>query len=301
MRWTWMTIVAGSIAIFAAAPALGRPIDETATAAADGTVRVSNVSGSVKVVGVQGTKVHVTGTAGEKVEDVTVEASGGNVRIEVVLPKNMRGGGGDADLVIEVPKTAEVEVETVSASIEVDGVQGALEVESVSGNVDVQGPCAAIEAATVSGAIDVVGRVERIEAESVSGAITLEDVAGHIEAQTTSGTIEIDGGEVAKVECTSVSGDIRFEGRPAKEAELVLENFSGSVDVVLGADPDASIEIETFSGAIDSEFGGKVERPQFGPGASLAETLGDGSAQISISTFSGSVELKEKGAAGEKK
>jgi DUF4097 and DUF4098 domain-containing protein YvlB len=301
MRWTRIVIVAGTMAIFGTGQVWGGPIDETVTASADGTVRVSNVAGSVRVVGAQGTNVRVTGTVDEKVEDVRIEESAGNVRIEVVLPRNLRGNGGDADLVVEVPKGADVEVETVSASIEVEGVAGSLELESVSGGVGVRGPCAAVEASTVSGSIDVVGGMERVEVESVSGAIRLEEVGGRVGAETTSGSIEVDAEGLSKVECTSVSGGIRFDGSPADDAEVILENFSGSIDVVLGANPDADIEIETFSGTIDSEFNGRVHRPEFGPGASLAETLGKGSAQISISTFSGDVELKKKAAAGKGK
>lgn len=278
-----------------------RPIDETVPLSAKGTVRVSNLAGSIKIVGGRGTDVHVTGTADEKVKEVSIDARGDEVEIEVVLDDHIRGNGGQADLVIHVPSDARVEVETVSASIDVDGVRGAHELSSVSGDIGVRGGAKSPEDAvvaeieSVSGAIDVEGWVGRVETSSVSGATTLRGINGAIEAQTTSGAIDVVDSDAEHVECTSVSGTLRFAGAPKKDAELTFENFSGSVELALPSDLDAELEVTTFSGGIDSAHGGEVERPEFGPGSSLAETFGDGSARISVNTFSGPVSIEKQG------
>jgi DUF4097 and DUF4098 domain-containing protein YvlB len=287
-----------------ASPAGSAPVDETVPAAKDGTVRISNVSGSLTIETHDAAEVRVTGTTGEKVEKVSVEASGGDVVIEVVLPDEMRGGGGDAHLVIRVPKGADVEAETVSAGVDVEGVGGTLAVESVSGDIDVRA-AGDVEVSTVSGRIDVADAAGSVEAESVSGAIGILKCGPSVEATTTSGAIEVGAERLEWVECTSVSGSIVVAGTPSrgkKAAEIRIENFSGSVVLELPAEAGASLEVETFSGDIDSELGGRVERPDHGPGESLDATVGDGSARVSISTFSGSVELRKgrggKGGAG---
>ena len=56
----------------------------------------------------------------------------------------------------------------------------------------------------------------------------------------------------------------------------------------------ATIDVETFSGSIRSEFDGRSHRERYGPGASLSVIRGDGDADISVSTFSGSVTLEKR-------
>ncbi|MFN8178212.1 MAG: DUF4097 family beta strand repeat-containing protein [bacterium] len=278
-----------------ATAAAARSIDQTVAVGEHGKVRVSNVAGSVKIRGGSGSEVRVTGTADEKVKDVEVTSKAGDVEIEVVLEKEIHGRGGVADLVIDVPSGVRLDVQSVSASVDVDGVKGKLELQSVSGDVTVRGDAEDAEINTVSGGIDVDGSIGRVESESVSGATTLRNVADTIEAKTTSGSIDIEAPGVEKAQCTSVSGEIRFAGAAKKDAELTFENFSGAVELALPTDLDADVTVKTFSGSIRSEHGGKVERPEFGPGSSLNETFGEGSARIAVNTFSGSVSLSKQG------
>ena len=301
MRATTILLTTTLASAVLATGVAARPIDETVTLPADGTVRVSNVAGSVKVTGGSGTQVHITGTADEKVKDVSIETKGDEVKIEVELEDHIRGHGGEAALLIQMPSGARLEVETVSASIDVDGLKGELELTSVSGGIDVRGDAKSAELESVSGSIDVDGAVGRVETSSVSGATTLRGIHGSIESETTSGSIDITASEAEHVECTSVSGSLRFTGKPKKDAELTFENFSGSVELSLPADLDADVEVHSFSGSIDSEFGGKVERPEFGPGSSLAETFGEGSARISVNTFSGGASIEKQGGAEKSK
>ena len=55
----------------------------------------------------------------------------------------------------------------------------------------------------------------------------------------------------------------------------------------------ARFEVSTFSGRIDNDFGPDGERTsRFAPGRALEHTTRDGSARISIETFSGNVFLR---------
>ncbi len=277
-----------------AAPAAADDIDETVGADPKGNVWIENVAGSVTVTAWDRAEVQVKGSYERRVREVEIDADGeGDVSIEVVVPDHMRGGGYEADLEIRVPKGASVEVETVSASIDVEGVEGSLELESVSGAVDVRGPSAGVEAGTVSGSIEVRGDIAWVEAESVSGSVEITDTKDQVEASTTSGRIEIRGGDYDQVSCESVSGRILFEGGLRKDAQVDVESFSGTVVLRLPADLDADIEAETFSGSIDSDFG-DPRRERFGPGEWLSTTVGKGSARIDVSSFSSSIRLEKR-------
>ena len=78
-------------------------------------------------------------------------------------------------------------------------------------------------------------------------------------------------------------------------AELAIEGFSGATVVTLPADLNATISVETHSGSIRSDFGDdRVRTEKYGPGAWLETEVGDGSAEIEISSFSGSVKLSKR-------
>ncbi|MBZ0267562.1 DUF4097 domain-containing protein [bacterium] len=294
MRMKRWPAAAAVLWLAVASTAAGGTVDTKVDCAADGTGSISNVAGKVEVEGWDRKEVHVTGTLGEKVRELHVDAEDGDVDIEVELPRRMRGGGGDADLTVRVPKGVTLEIETVSASIRVKNVEGELELESVSGSIDVRADAKLAELATVSGGIDVNGKIPTVEAESVSGAITLRETSGRAEVATTSSRIAIDGGDFVSVSCTSVSGGIEFDGNPVGNGDFEFENFSGSIELTLPGNVNADFEMESFSGGIHSELGGHVDREEHGPGKSLAVTYGNGSAEFSVTTFSGSIRVRKK-------
>jgi DUF4097 and DUF4098 domain-containing protein YvlB len=286
--------LAAALLLAAGAALAGTPIDERTDAASDGTIIVENINGSVVVTGWDKNEVHLTGSLSEDADELIFERDGDTVTIEVKFPRRIRGNVEESDFDIKVPEGSSLEIETVSADIDVEGVRGEHDLESVSGNVTVEGDAKRLDAESVSGFVEVTGRIPEVSAESVSGRITLEGTEGEADASTTSGGIEIVGGNFRRVSCESVSGKIRFEGTPAEDGEFHFECLSGSVTLVLPSDLSAEVEVESFSGSIDSDFGGKVHHPKYGPGASFDAVYGDGDADITVETFSGSVKIREK-------
>jgi len=293
MLRNWM-IPAAAVLLVAGTAQADRPVDETVKADKKGVVSISNVAGSVTVTGWDKAEVKVTGTVDDEVLAVEVDSRDGEVEIEVKLPRRSHHGG-DADLIVQVPKGSSLEIETVSADIEVSGVGGSLDLESVSGQVDVEGGNAEAEVSTVSGNITLSGKFPGVEAESVSGDIEVTGASGHVEVSATSGRIEVTGSDFDRVECESLSGDVRFDGNPKAGADLSIEVFSGDAVLILPADLDAQISVETHSGSISSDFGeDRVRTEKYGPGAWFDTEVGKGSASIDVTSFSGSVRLKKR-------
>jgi len=270
----------------------GEPIHEEVAAKADGIVSIENLAGSVVITGWDENKVLVEGTLGDGADKVKVEKDGDEVTVEVVLPRRARNVD-DTDLVIRVPRKSSLDIETVSARVEVEGVDGMLDVETVSGAVDLGGVDIA-EVESVSGRIAVEKSTRSVEAESVSGEIVMRQLAGRLSASTTSGAIDVDESKLEVVECETVSGSIEFTGDPRREGTYRFESFSGAVILNLPKDLGAEVEVETFSGSISTDFGGDVRKERYGPGAKLHEQYGDGGAEITVSTFSGSVDLERR-------
>jgi DUF4097 and DUF4098 domain-containing protein YvlB len=265
-------------------------VDETRDFTPAGRVQISNVSGSIRVLGWDKAQIQVAGTLGEGTERLVFEVADDVATIEVKLPRNARDVD-ESHLEIHLPKGSRVDAEGVSAWIEVSEVEGRLELESVSGDVTVTGKPAEVSAASVSGEVDVDARTSRIEAE-VSGGIAIRNAAGRIEASSVSGTVDVAGGELAAGSFETVSGSIEFDGSFGGDGRFEFESHSGDIRLVLPDDVDAEFEISTFSGDIENDFGERSARERrHGPGEELYFTVGKGRAEVSATTFSGSVEI----------
>ena len=168
--------------------------EKTIPAAPKGIVIVKNVAGEVRIVGTSRNEIQIEATYEEGVERIDVVSASGRTRIEVVLPKGEKRrhrGGGDAFLEIRVPQGSELEVQTVSAEIEVRDVLGRQRLRSVSGNVEADVEQAEMQVETVSGDLMLRGhgKPTSLRARSVSGNLTLDRGAGQVEATTTSGDL----------------------------------------------------------------------------------------------------------------
>jgi len=235
----------------------GESIHETVEASRNGKVEIDNLAGSVRVTGWDRNEVEITGTLGKGTERLDVQQRGDRVIIEVILPsgRNIRVEG--TELEIRVPRGSELEVSTISASIEVSDVDGSLELGSVSGGVRVEGAPEDVEIGNVSGRITVNARLDRGEFSTVSGII--EAV--------------LDLTSSSRVEFNSVSGSIEL-----------------TVPRGLGADFDVS----TFSGHIDCDFGPAPRKTsRYTPGQELNFSTGSGGARVSVNSFSGRVIIEE--------
>ncbi len=292
---TPLSLALGVSVIGVAVALAGTPIDETIPARPDSEIKIENLAGSVTVTVGRDDQVHVSGTLGENAKRLAIKTDDEDIDIEVVLPRQVEDIAG-TDLVIEVPRGAEVFVETVSANVAIEGVEGKVGVETVSGTVGVDVPAAnrRVRLESVSGEMTIVGTVTDLRAESVSGKIDVDGVSGEIEVSTTSGVIEVAGDDLRDVELGSVTGSITLEGDPKGRAEVEIENLSGSVAVYFSEAADAEIRVETFTGAIDSDFEASLVSEAHGKGEWLRTVVGAGSATVKISTFSGPVQIKKR-------
>lgn len=285
----------GALAVgMAGAAFAGTPIDRRLEASPEGRVRIENLAGTVKISGTNAKEVVVRGTLGDGVKELRTASEDGGVVIEVIYPKNGKDVE-DTDLIIELPKGSSLDVETVSATIEVRGVEGAHELESVSGGIEVTAAGSkSLDAETVSGAIRVANANGDLQATSVSGGIELDECAGTLDAETTSGSMSVSGGRFTKADVTTLSGGIELSTDLDGAGEYNVESFSGPVRVEVPEDEGARFAIDTFSGSIANDFGAKVAEETHGPGKHCEVVLGDGKAEVVIKSFSGPVSVERR-------
>jgi DUF4097 and DUF4098 domain-containing protein YvlB len=261
--------------------------------AADGVVEIDNLAGSVQVIGWSESRVEITGVLGKNVEDLEIEGGDGRLSIEVDVPRHVDDL--DTDLVIRVPATASVGVETVSATIQIEGVGGAVELESVSGWVKTAGRPTELDVETVSGNVTVAFAALRTELSSVSGAITVEDGEGRLYVESVSGNIHVNAGLLDEAGFETVSGNVVFAADMGSRGEFDFESMSGVVTLLVPPAISADFDVSTFSGAIENAVGPQARSTsQYTSEKELSFTAGSGGPQVSIETFSGAVKIKTR-------
>jgi DUF4097 and DUF4098 domain-containing protein YvlB len=286
--WRWILF-----GLLGATWALADEVDEIMDADPDGTVVISNVSGSVEVQGWSRSQVEVTGEIGSRVEELIFERDGDEVLIKVKVPRNSNGGI-SSDLSISVPSGSSIHVNTVSADIDVSDVEGEQQLESVSGDVTTEAHEADIELGSVSGDVEVQGddKAIRSRLNTVSGDIDAEGLSGEINAESVSGDVTAVNGSFERAVLNTVNGEIIFHAQLLEDGRLDVETVNGSVDIDFGGDVSARFDIETFNGSIRNCFGPEsVRTSRYAPGRELKFTEGDGSGRVTIQTLNGSVRV----------
>jgi len=278
------------------APALASPINEQIDLPDGNEVLIENTCGEITVAGLERDGVVVRGELGDDAE-LNVSRSGKRVSVRVKGDGEGFFSGWSEDacatLRVEVPVHTELSIEAVSAEIEIGGVHSEISVEVVSGDIWIgEGP-SSVDIESVSSDVTLKGVTRELEVELVSGDVTVENAHGRVDFTSVSGDLNLSGAGLSRVQAESVSGDIRIVGGLESGARLDLTCHSGDVDMVLPKGTSGAFEVQSFSGGIDL-MGVKPKSREYGPGASLNHAIGEGSAEISITTFSGNVEIKEQ-------
>lgn len=292
------------IAMLAVAPAYAATtIDETRPLAADGKVHIENLKGRVVVRTWAKPEVHITGSLGKGVEKLEIDGDSRSLDIGVKYP-NSKGGwnlwGRDdhrtEPTIIEVtlPQRASVEVETVSADIDIQQVAGRkLEASSVSGSILATASSpgeASFE--NVSGNTTARITTDKVSAESVSGNVSLQGgLTGEVSIESVSGNVKLTAQSLDRLDASTVSGDLALQAALKPSGSIKAETLSGQLDLILPKSTGAKLHAESFSGDIRSPSG-KVEEEEHGPGKWLDTTYGNGQGQIHLESFSGNVQVQ---------
>jgi DUF4097 and DUF4098 domain-containing protein YvlB len=234
--------------------------------------------------------------------EIAVEDRGG--RVDVQTNYGGRHENVSVDYTITVPATASVEVSSISGSLKVSGVSGAVRLSTVSGSATATDVPHLEVAKSVSGRVSLSGVAADgdVTVGSVSGAVAMHGVkARSLELASVSGDLTIDDARCDRLTANSVSGSVEYSGELAPRGRYDITTHSGGVRLALPGTIGFDLTANTFSGAIRSDFamtvGGDASREIRGHGMSnhaIHGTVGDGSATLTIRTFSGNVVITKR-------
>ncbi|MGN7919621.1 DUF4097 family beta strand repeat-containing protein [Lysobacter sp. 22409] len=293
-----------ALALVAAMPACAAtPINETRPLDPMGSIDIDNVKGLIQVRAWDRPEVRIEGSLGEGVEKLEIEGDREHLSIKVRYPNRGSGMGflvgGDksepTELRLTVPLQAKLEIDAVSATVDVNGVAPRdLSIDSVSGDVIVAAAPREAEIESVSGDLRLTLNSAKVSAQTVSGDLSLRGrLNGEVDIETVSGKVDVTTREsrLAKLSGNSVSGDLRVTGALADGGEISLETVSGDVRLSLPRVLSATVRGQSFSGDLSAPEA-QIVRPKHGPGSSFEHRYGNGSGSIKIETFSGDATLE---------
>jgi len=245
-----------------------------------GSFSLRTVSGTVRLRGTDGDEVVVrAGTsASDEAPGLTVRRYEGGLHVEPerrdtsFIGATIGIGQPEIEFEVDVPASARVEINSVSAEVNGSALHGDQSYKLVSGAL----------------LLDDVGG--RLEAKSVSGDIHVRSSRPlEIDVVTTSGDLEVDGRQLELVRLRSVSGDVTIVGALSAGPEHRVETVSGDLRV----EPESGLTVEA-SGPIvglQTSITGRSSSRRGQRGF----VVGDGAAQLRFRSMSGQVSLEEGG------
>ena len=265
------------------------PIDQSIEADEDTTILVENVAGIVRITGWDNPEVKVTGELGDGADRVVVNAEYGRVLVRVLMPRSSTTA--DTELIVSAPAGSRLEVETVSADVEIDGMKGSQRINTVSGDVVTFSAGDDLEVKSASGDIIVKGNGTTSDATvtSVSGDVLIQGVTGEVNAKSVSGDVLLEGTAISQVRLSSTTGDLRVAASVSSDPQLVLESISGDAAIEIDGELAGEFNLKTTSGEISTCFGLEPVRDEYGAGQSLRHSEDEGEAQIRVKTMSGDI------------
>jgi DUF4097 and DUF4098 domain-containing protein YvlB len=201
---------------------------------------------------------------------------------------------GETHLRVQVPKDSEIEVSTVSANVTSAGVLGVQRLRTVSGDITAEMGPADVEAKSVSGTLKLHGHGQpaRLHVSTVSGDVEIKHAAGDLDTTTVSGQINVELDPAKSLHARSTAGDITFEGRLTRGADIDAQTVSGDLKVRATSEDGFEYQAASLSGDISNCFNAEAERTgKHGPGRKLSGTRGAGSGHVSLKSMSGDLEL----------
>lgn len=247
----------------------GEKIERSLAVDPQATVTLCVASGTLKVRGWEKSEIRVRSIDAVQIDfnriGVTKDTTKPPMRVDVMVMEKgtvstrRRDCQALANVEMEVPSGATVQVQTRDGDIAIAGVAGAY-AGSQNGDIAIERIAKLIEAGSVGGSISLRDSSGRVNLSSAGGGVEVFNVRSAtdedtFEVGTVSGDIQLDRVGTPKVIAKTVSGTLIMTGPLAKSGNYGFTNMTG--DIVLAMPHDASFQLKaTVSerNALTSDF-----------------------------------------------
>lgn len=223
---------------------------------------------------------------------IRVSIRPGTSSVSITSGGNM--GPGSVDYEITAPAWMAVRIEGTYNFVTIEGTQAEVFANTVRGDVIVKGGTGVVTAKSVEGEVQVSNAKGKVTASSVNEKVTVKDTSGDIAAESVNGAITLTGIDSKIVEVSTVNGTIVYEGRLVDGGHYTFGTHNGDILLGLPDSVNATFTIRTYQGSIGTDFTLDGYNPaEARRGRRVTATLGNGSAEVNLETFGGSIRLRK--------
>jgi len=265
--------------------------DETVAVTRGSRLLIDNFAGEVILKVWDRDQVRVQARHAARVK-VAVRPTGPSISVR----SDSSGPPASVDYEITAPGWMPVKVEGTYNFITIEGAKAEVSAETTRGDIVVKGGTGTIVAKSVQGAVHVEGARGKVTASSVNEGITVVDVSGDVTAETTNGSISMTKVTSSNVQATTINGDVTFDGVIADNGRYSFATHNGNINVGVPENSNATFSVRTYNG----DFGTNLQlsgppRTEARRGRLVTYTLGNGSAEMELETFGGSIRIRRPG------
>jgi DUF4097 and DUF4098 domain-containing protein YvlB len=281
-----LTLVTGALALGTV-----QQVDTTMTVGRGQRLDINAYGGEVIVRAWNRNAVRVeANTSGRDRVEVSSSATSVSVRTH-----GRHGPPSEIELRISAPAWMGLSLSGVHTDMKVEGLRGPISAETVEGEVDVNGGQGLISLRSVQGSVTLRGARGRISVNSVNEDVEVANASGEIVAATVNGEIALETVDATAVDASTVNGNVSYAGPIRNGGRYALSTHNGDITLTVAEGTSASVAVSTFSGEFESEFPVPLKGTRKGKGFNF--TLGAGSAQVTLESFQGTIELVRPGTA----
>lgn len=269
--------------------ASAQQIDTTVTVQRGHRLQVNAYGGQVTVQAWNRSEVRIqAATTGRPRIQISTTPTGVNVRTQ-----GRHGPDRDLELRISAPAWMPLTVSGVNTDATVEGIRAPISIETVEGEVNVNGGDGLISLRSVQGEVTLRGAKGRISVNSVNEDVKVLNSSGEVTAETVNGEITLDAVNAATVDASTINGDITYAGPIVSGGRYALSTHNGDILMTVPETTSANVAVSTFNGEFESEFPVPLRGTRKGQGFSFV--LGSGTAQVTLQSFQGTIELVRPG------
>lgn len=228
-----------------------------------GTLVVNEGSGSLHVHTGNTSQVIVQGNEyargfGGNLDDLHIQYAQDGNTITVSTDENWSFiGDSGVNFDITVPASIDVTIQSSSADVTVDNVNGRVKASTSSGNVHVDNIDGPLELSSSSGDVTLAKTQGSVSVHTSSGNVSAEQLIGSVDLSSSSGDLTLAQAQVSgQNHLHTSSGNIQFSGTLDPRGNFQVDSSSGSITLVLPANSSFQLTISTSSGEIDNAFAG---------------------------------------------
>jgi len=263
----------------------GETHKQTLSVAPGGVVSVASGGGSVLLHPGSARQVIVNSvTYSDKVEvdaGSTPDGKRVDIRTHILSPQKAASDETKVDYTITVPTGVSITVNTSTASITIENLDGDFSLSSDTGQ---------ITAHNLTNSF--------LHVHSLTAPVVLSNLTGvHAEIMSTGGSVQLSNVTGPKIKVSTTSGDISYQGNCSGGGAYSLITNNGAIDVTLPETASVDLSAQSVSGTVQNDFPLREKShttfiPK--PGRSFAGTSHSGSSSMELQSFSGRIRVKKQ-------